>query len=75
MKFYKLKCMVDAPDFSEESYGVLLVKDDNSREYICNLSTDSLAVERLVDELNNSDIEACHINSVIEDFKYNLTNN
>ncbi len=75
MKFYKLKCMVDAPDFSEESFGVLLLMDDNSREYICNLSTDSLAVERLVDELNNSDIEACHINSVIEDFKYNQTNN
>jgi hypothetical protein len=66
--------MVDAPDFSEESFGVLLLMDDNSREYICNLSLDSLAVEKLVEEFNSSDIEACHINSVIEDFKYNLTN-
>ncbi len=74
MKFYKLKCMVDAPDFSEESFGVLLLMDDNSREYICNLSLDSLEVEKLVEEFNSSDIEACHINSVIEDFKYNLTN-
>ena len=74
LKFYKLKCIVESEGYAEENYGVLLVKDDESREYICNLSTNSLAVTRLVDELNGTDVEYCHIDSVVEDFKYNLIN-
>ncbi len=74
VKFYELKCIVESEEYAEENYGVLIVKDDDSREYICNLSTNSLAVTRLVDELNGTDVEYCHIDSVIEDFKYNQIN-
>lgn len=74
VKFYKLKCIVESEEYAEENYGVLLVKDDDSREYICNLSTNPFDVTRLVDELNCTDIEYCHVNSVIEDFKYNQIN-
>ncbi len=73
LKFYKLKCIVESEEYTEENYGVLIVKDD-SREYICNLSTNPLAVTRLVDELNDTDVEYCHIASVVEDFKYNQIN-
>lgn len=74
MKCYKLKCTVESTSFTEESYGVLIVKDDNSREYFCNISNDSDIVAKLVNELNGNHIDSCHINSVIEDFRYNMTN-
>ncbi len=74
MKCYKLKCIVESTDYLEENYGILLIKDDNSREYICNISEDSEVVTKFVNELNDNNIDSCHIISVIEDFKYNLTN-
>lgn len=74
MKCYKLNCIVESTDYFEENYGILLIKDDNSREYLCNISENSEVVTKLVTELNSNHIELCHINSVIEDFKYNLTN-
>ncbi len=74
MKCYKLKCIVESTDYFEGNYGILLIKDDNSREYICNISEDSEVVTKFVNELNDNNIDSCHIISVIEDFKYNLTN-
>mgnify|MGYP003292261022 FL=1 len=73
MKYYVLKCMVNSNDYSEENYGIMVLNED-SREYICNISDNPDEVAVLVNELNKYHIEPCHINSVIEDFKYkNLT--
>ena len=69
MKYYVLKCMVNSNDYSEENYGIMVLNED-SREYICNISDNPDEVAVLVNELNKYHIELCHINSVIEDFKY-----
>ncbi len=70
MKCFKLKCIVEGVDYSEVSYGILVMQEDNSKEYICNISEDSDAVTKFVNELNNHNVESCHINSVIEDFRF-----
>ncbi len=68
--YYVLKCMVEAKEFSKENYGVLLLKDDGSKEYFCDISDNMNLVTKLVDELNSHHIDYCHLNSVIEDFKF-----
>ena len=73
MKYYVLKCMVDGADYQEASYGILLLGDDLSRKYICNVTTDFNKITELVNRMNEFHIEACHTESVIEDFKYTLT--
>ncbi len=73
MKYFVLKCNVDSEDFTEESYGMMIVNDDGNREYICNISKNYEDIIRLVGELNNYPIESCHINSIVEDFKYRVS--
>ena len=68
--YYVLKCRVENQEFSEENYGVLLLNDDGSREYFCDVSDNINFVAALVDKLNNHHIDSCHLNSVIEDFKF-----
>lgn len=75
MRYYVLKCTVNTNDFSEESYGVLLLNDDASKKYICNISDKESDAVNLVNKLNSHHIEPCHICSVIEDFKYGLVSN
>lgn len=72
MKYNVLKCIVNLRDNSEESYGIMVLNDD-SREYICNISNNPDDVATLVNELNKYHIEPCHVNSVIEDFKYKMS--
>ncbi len=73
MKYYLLKSTVVTKDFSDSNYAILLLHDNGNKEYICNLSDNRDLITTLVDKLNNHHIEHCHINSVIEDFKYTLS--
>ncbi|MBR5245825.1 MAG: hypothetical protein IKV25_00460 [Clostridia bacterium] len=70
MKYYVLRCLVEEKDYQEENYGVLLVDDDESRRYICNVTTDYGKMRELVDNMNEFSLEPCHTDNVIEDFKY-----
>ncbi len=72
MKYYILKCSVNAEDYNEDNYGIMLLKDNNSKEYTCNITSNQNEINELVDKLNNFHIEPCHMNSVIEDFKYEI---
>ena len=60
---------MDYEGMSEENYGVM-ISDDDSREYICDISDSYDDILTLVEKLNCHHIESCHIDSVIEDFKY-----
>ncbi len=70
MKYYVLKCIVEADDYREKSYGVLLVDEDMSRRYICSVTSDYDKMKQLVDDMNEFSVESCHTDNVIEDFKY-----
>ena len=70
MKYYVLKCLVEEEDYREMSYGVLLIDEDMSRRYICNVTTDYNTMRKLVDDMNEFSLESCHTDNVIEDFKY-----
>lgn len=70
MKYYVLKCLVEEENYREESYGVLLVDEDMSRRYICNVTSDYAKMKELVDNMNEFSVESCHTDNVIEDFKY-----
>jgi hypothetical protein len=65
--------MVESKDFSEESYGVLLLNDDGSKEYFCDITDNCAFITKIVDELNIHHIESCHLNSVLEDFKFTVS--
>ena len=71
MKYYLLKCKVESRDLNEENYGILTVSDDNTREYICNVSDDADALSSLVENMNEYKIELSHANEIVEDFKFN----
>ena len=75
IKYYLLKSTVVAKDFSDLNYGILLLHDNGDKEYICNLSDSCDLITTFVDKLNKHHIERCHINSIIEDFKYTLSSN
>lgn len=72
MKYYVLKCMVDGVDYQEASFGVLMLHDDLTRKYICNVTTDYNRITDLVNKMNEFHIEPCHTENIIEDFKYTL---
>ena len=71
MKYYILKCNIESKEFNEESYGIMLLLEDGSREYWCNISDCVEDVEFLVDKMNNYHIEQCQAKEIIEDFKFN----
>ncbi len=72
MKYYVLKCIVEEKDYQEESYGLLLVNEDLSHRYICNVTSDYDKMRKLVDDMNEFCVESCHTENIIEDFKYIL---
>ena len=72
MKYYVLKNTVNGYDYQEESYGVLLMENEMKRKYICNVTTDYDKICELVDKMNEFNIESCHSENIIEDFKYTL---
>ncbi len=71
MKYYVLKCSVCETNLCEESYGIMLVQNGN-KEYFCDISDNLDDAKILVDRLNEFHIEPCHLQSVIEDFKYEM---
>ena len=71
MEYHVLKCNVKSKTISEENYGVLIVNEDDSREYICNISDSAEDIEILVDKMNNYNIESHQAKEVIEDFCFN----
>lgn len=70
MKYYLLRSMVEEKEYQEEGYGVLLIDDDMSRRYICNVTQDYGKMRELVDNMNEFSVEPCHTENIIEDFKY-----
>lgn len=70
MKYYVLKCTVSSADLNEENYGVMLVNDDNSREYACNISKDAEGITDLVNQMNDYMVEPFQAKEIIEDFVY-----
>lgn len=72
MKYYVLKCNVDADGLCEVNYGVVLVKDDKSREYICNISDNKSEVELLVKRMNEYSVEPYQAKEILEDYQYNI---
>ena len=72
MKYFVIKCSVYHEGSIEENYGVM-ISDDDSREYICDISRNVDDVKNLVERLNSFHIEACHVYSIIEDFMYKTT--
>ncbi len=70
MKYYLLKCLVNGEDYQEESYGLLLIDEEQNRKYICNVTSDFSKMKQLVDDMNEFNVEPCHTENVIEDFKY-----
>ena len=71
MKYYLLKCRVESRDLNEENYGILTVSDDNSREYICDVTEDADSLSSLVENMNEYNIELYHAREIVEDFKFN----
>ena len=71
MEYHVLKCNVKSKAINEENYGVLIIMDDDSREYICNISDCVEDVEMLVNKMNNYNIEPRQAKEVIEDFCFN----
>ena len=69
MKYYVLKCTVNYNDLLEENYGVMISNDDH-REYICDVSDNYDDILTFVDELNNHHVDYCHVDSIVEDYKY-----
>ena len=47
-----------------------MVNDDNSREYVCNISSCDDEVLFLVNKLNEYNIELHHARNIIEDFEF-----
>ena len=70
MKYYVLKCLVEEDEYQEKSYGLLLIDEDMSRRYVCNVTSDYDKMRELVDNMNEFSVEPCHTDNVIEDFKY-----
>ncbi len=74
MRYYILKCTICDGDLSEESYGIMVLSDDNSREYFCDISDSFDSMNMFVEKLNEFHIEPCHLKSVIEDYKFTTEN-
>lgn len=72
MKYYVLKSVVDGDDYQEESYGVLLVEKNGNRKYICNVTSNCEKISELVSKMNDFPAVPCHVEDIIEDFKYTL---
>lgn len=70
MKYYVLKCNVETKDLNETNYGVLMLNNDNSREYICNISDDAYKISSLVENMNDYNVDASQAKDIIEDFKF-----
>lgn len=71
MKYYIVKCKIESKELNEKNYGVMLLHNDGSREYMLNISDHIEDVESLVDRMNNYNIEPCQAKEIIEDFKFN----
>ncbi len=71
MKYYVLQCKVDSTDLKEENYGMMIVNEDNSREYVCNISDNIEDMKFLMDKMNDYNIEPYQAKEIIEDFKFN----
>ena len=65
--------MVDGVDYQEVSFGIMILENDLTRRYICNVTTDYGKISELVNKMNEFHIEPCHMENIIEDFKYTLT--
>lgn len=71
MKYFIVKCKIESKELNEENYGVMILWEDGSREYMHNISDRIEDVEFLVDKMNNYNIEPCQAKEIIEDFKFN----
>ncbi len=71
MRYYVVKCSVYGDDFEDENYGIAF-HNGNDREYFCEITKDYEAIKSLVSSLNNFHIDKCHLDSIIEDFKYSV---
>lgn len=69
LRYYVLKCVVDSEDYQEASYGILL-RDNSSHKYICNVTDNFSKITELVNKMNEFHVEPCHTENVIDDFKY-----
>ncbi len=72
MRYYVLKCSICDNDLVEESYGIMLLGNDNNREFICDISNSFDSINELVGKLNEFHIEPCHLKSVIEDYRFSM---
>ena len=72
MKYYLLKCKVESRELNEENYGVLMINDDNSREYVCNISSRVDKVSLLVDNMNYYNIDGHQAKEILEDFEFGI---
>ena len=70
MKYYVVKCNVETNGLNEVNYGVMLVNDDNSRVYTCNISDNVSEVELLVKRMNDCGVEPQQAKEILEDFQY-----
>ena len=71
MKYFIVNCKIESKKLNEENYGVMILWEDGSREYMLNISDRIEDVEFLVDKMNNYNIEPCQAKEIIEDFKFN----
>ena len=63
----------DAFELLDDEQSLLLLNDDGSKEYFCDITDNSTFITKIVDELNIHHIESCHLNSVLEDFKFTVS--
>ncbi len=70
--YYVVKCSVVSEDLFEDSYGIMLLNNDG-KKFICDISTSLDDVDILVKRLNEFHIEFCHLESIIEDYRFELS--
>lgn len=71
---YKLnkKTVYDTDTKSRIAYGISVCSGSTDIRTISDISDDKLAVEKLIKDFNDYELDICHLEQAIEDFLYNL---
>lgn len=54
----------------EECYGIMIVDDETTKSYICDITDSQKEIIEITEILNKNCINECHMSSVIEDYRY-----
>lgn len=73
---YKLTSETILDDHKEKrvAYGIRVCKNSTPIKTVCDISDDKVAVEKLIKDFNDYELDICHLEQAVEDFLYDLNN-